>query len=413
MKTLALPDEEDVHMAVEAELQRRLGEPAGRLHTARSRNDQVALDLHLHVREQSAELLGSLAAWLDELAARAEKERDTLLPAYTHRQRAQPISAAYWLCAFGQMFVRDAQTFAFALDQVDVLPLGVGAIAGTTLPIDREHVRALLGFSRVSLNGLDTVGNRDFALDYSYATTRLMLHASRLSADVIDFATAEFGFLKLDGDIACGSSMMPQKKNPDVFELIRGKSGRAIGNLMSLLTMVKGLPGGYLRDLQEDRAPLLETAPLAKGVLAMLRTCLPRIAFDGERTRAALVSDYTQATDIAEALVKKGLPFRAAYQAVGSLVRECQTQGLPLGKATLEMAKQIHEAFDSTVMASAEPLGSVGRKVSIGSTGPAAVEGQIAALREAAVSARARAARVPKLGALFNTLRELDPGVKP
>jgi len=403
--SLALPDEEDVHMAVEAELSRRAGEPAGRLHTARSRNDQVALDLHLHVREQCAELLSSLAGFLDALATRAANEKDTLLPAYTHRQRAQPISAAYWLCAYGQMFARDAQALSFALDQVDVLPLGVGAIAGTTLGIDRELVRTLLGFSRVSMNGLDTVGNRDFALDFSYATTRLLLHASRMSADVIDFATAEFGFVKLDGDIACGSSMMPQKKNPDVFELIRGKSARAIGNLMSLLTTVKGLPGGYLRDLQEDRAPLLECGPLARGVVSMLALCLPRIAFDSERTQAALLSDYTQATDLAEALVKKGVPFRTAYTMVGALVRKLQQQGLPLAQVTLEQAQAVSPAFDRDVLACANPLSSIGRKLSVGSTGPAAVDAQIGSVREAATAAAARAAKVPRLATLFDALK--------
>src|SRR5205823_4215965 len=194
--------------AVEAELQRRVGDAAGRLHTARSRNDQVALDLHLHVREQCAEILSALSSWLLEIAARAEGEKETLMPSYTHRQRAMPISAAYWLCAYGQMFARDVQAFSFVLEQVDALPLGVGAVAGTSLPIDREQVRTLLGFSRVTLNGLDTVGNRDFALDYSYAVARMLLHASRLATDVIDFSTAEFGFLQLDGEIACGSSMM-------------------------------------------------------------------------------------------------------------------------------------------------------------------------------------------------------------
>jgi argininosuccinate lyase len=399
-------DEEDVHMAVEAELARRAGEPAGRLHTARSRNDQVALDLHLHVREQCALVLDALGGLLDELASRAEAERDTLLPAYTHRQRAIPISAAYWLCAYGAMFARDAETFAFALGQVDQLPLGVGAIAGTSLPIDRDHVRARLGFSRLSANGLDTVGNRDFALDFTYAVTRLMLHGSRLAADLIDFATAEFGFLTLDGSIACGSSMMPQKKNPDVFELIRGKSSRALGNHVSMLTMVKGLPGGYLRDLQEDRAPLLETGPLARSVVEMLRLSLPRVQFDVEACKAALLEDYTQATDLAEALVKKGLPFRAAYQAVGALVTKAKAQGLPLAKVSPELAREVNPAFDAEVLECLDPLGSVGRKVSAGSTGPAAVAVQIAALRDAARAARATAAKVPRLDQLFQSLKE-------
>jgi argininosuccinate lyase len=203
--------------------------------------------------------------------------------------------------------------------------------------------------------------------------------------------------------------MMPQKKNPDVFELIRGKSGRAVGNLVSLLTTVKGLPGGYLRDLQEDRAPLLETGPLARGVVSMLRLCLPRIAFDAERTKGAVLGDYTQATDLAEALVKKGLAFRAAYTAVGALVRKCQEQGLPLAKVTLTMAQAVNPAFDADVLACADPLGSMGRKSSIGSTGPVAVDAQIAAVREAARSASARAAKVPRLASLFENLKKETP----
>ncbi|HEY4770178.1 MAG TPA: argininosuccinate lyase, partial [Myxococcales bacterium] len=248
-----LPDEEDVHMAVETLLSRALGEQAGMLHTARSRNDQIALDLRLHVREQSATALQELSTLLGALAGRAERERDTLLPGYTHRQRAQPVSAAYYFCAWGAMFARDLELLRAAA--APEMPLGVGALAGTSLPIDREMVRKLLRFDRLTANGLDTVGDRDFALDFAYAAARTLLHASRVATDVIDFCTAEFGYLHLDDQIAMGSSMMPQKRNPDLFELIRGKCGRAIGNLNSLLVTMKGLPGGYNRDLQEDRQP--------------------------------------------------------------------------------------------------------------------------------------------------------------
>ena len=224
--TLVLAEEEDVHMAVEAELTRVLGERAGLLHTARSRNDQVALDLRLHVREQVAETLGVLATLLEGLVARAEAERATLLPSYTHRQRAQPISLAYQLCGYGAMFSRDVDALGFVLEGASAMPLGVGAIGGTSLPIDREVTRELLRFPRLTLNGLDTVGDRDFALDFAYMAMRSLLHASRVATDFFDFASPEFGFVKLDGEIACGSSMMPQKRNPDVFELIRGKADR-------------------------------------------------------------------------------------------------------------------------------------------------------------------------------------------
>ena len=404
--TLQLPDEEDVHMAVEGLLAKRLGEPAGLLHSARSRNDQVALDLRLHVREQCAEILAALSTWVQYLADRAEQEIDTVLPSYTHRQRAMPISLGYLMSAYGAMFARDLDAFGFALSQVDASPLGVGAIAGTSLPTDRNIPRELLRFSALTLNGLDTVGDRDFALDYTYAATKLMLHASRISTDMVDFTTAEFGYAKLDGEIACGSSMMPQKRNPDVFELVRGKSGRAVGNLVSLLVAVKGLPAGYNRDLQEDRGPLLETGALVRSVLSILQLSLPRVSFDKEKSRKAVEGDMMQATDVAEGLVKKGIPFRQAYKIVGSLVRRCQELGIGLGQVTPDIASAIDPRLEGDVLATLKALDSVGRKVSIGSTGPDAVRQQIQHLREVAESARARAAAVPRLSSLFNDLKE-------
>ncbi|MDX2010983.1 MAG: argininosuccinate lyase [Myxococcaceae bacterium] len=402
--TLVLPDEEDVHMAVEVELNRTIGAPAALLHSARSRNDQVATDLRLHVRDAVGGALTSLCGLIDELVARAKRDGALLLPSYTHRQRAQPISLGYWLASYGAAFLRDAQAFAFALDQADALALGSGAISGSSLGIDRDITRGLLGFSRLTLNGLDTVGERDFALDYLYATARFLVHASRLSTDFIDFTTSEFGFASLSGDISMGSSMMPQKKNPDVFELIRGKSGRAVGNLMGLLTTVKGLPGGYNRDLQEDRGPLLETRPLLHGVLSVLRLSLPHVTFHPERCRAGLDEGFTQATDLAEALVKKGMPFRVAYKHVGALVRKCQELGLPLTKATVELAKSIDPAIDAEALAVLEPSGAVARKLSAGSTGPKAVEAQLSALTSQASALAEKAKTVPGLTALFEQL---------
>ena len=397
----ALPPEEDVHMAVEARLTAELGPAAGLLHTARSRNDQVALDLRLHVREQCALALGELGALLALLSERAAAEIDTLLPSYTHRQRAQPVSAAYMLCGWGAMLGRDVDALRFVLEQADALPLGVGAIAGTSLPIDREATRRLLRFSRTTPNGMDTVGDRDFALDFAYAAARCLVHIGRIAADVIDFATAEFGLVRLDGEIACGSSMMPQKKNPDVFELLRGKAGRAVGNLVALFTVLKGLPGGYNRDLQEDRQPLLETGPLLRGALGALAFALPRVRFDPARGRAALEADYTQATDLAEALAMRGVPFRTAYQAVGALVRRCQERGLPLERATPELLHEAHPLLEGIPVDAAS---SVDRKRSAGGTGPASVRAQIASLAERAAQARALSASVPRLDSLFAEL---------
>jgi len=403
---LRLPAEEDVHMAVEAELSARIGEVAGRLHTARSRNDQVALDLRLHVRDQIATLLEGVARLLELLVARAEEEGDLLLPAYTHRQRAQPIRLAYWLAAYGSMFARDVDAFVFAFEQTDLLPLGVGAVAGTGLPIDRETTRRLLRFADLTCNGLDTVGDRDFALDFTYAVARLLLHASRLAADVVDFASSEFGFVRLDGEIACGSSLMPQKRNPDVFELVRGKSARGIGNLVSLLALVKGLPGGYQRDLQEDRAAILESGPMAVSVLGILVRALPHVHFDREACLAALREDYTQATDLAEALVARGLPFREAYRKVGELVHACQKRGLPLERVEPALARTIDPRFDDEVLAAASVESSVERKVSRGSTGPIGVAHQIEFMWDAAQRAREEAARIPTVEQLFESLRE-------
>jgi argininosuccinate lyase len=402
--TLVLPDEEDVHMAVEVELNRTIGSPAALLHSARSRNDQVATDLRLHVRDSVATALTALCALIDEVVERAKKDGGILMPSYTHRQRAQPISLGYWLASYGAAFLRDAQAFAFALDQADALALGSGAISGTSLPIDREITKSLLGFSRLTLNGLDTVGERDFALDYLYATARFFVHASRLSTDLVDFTTSEFGFATLSGEISMGSSMMPQKKNPDVFELIRGKSGRAIGNLMGLLTTVKGLPGGYNRDLQEDRGPLLETKPMLHGVVSVLRLSLPHVTFHPEKCRVGLDEGFTQATDLAEALVKKGMPFRKAYMAAGALVKRVQEKGITLRAASVELAQSVDLAFDASVLSVLEPAGAVARKASAGSTGPAAVEATLVTLEQQAHELGARATGVPRLASLFKAL---------
>ena len=403
-----LSAEEDVHMAVEARIAARLGERAGLLHTARSRNDQVALDLRLHVRDQCARSLEEIALLAKALAARARAEPETVLPSYTHRQRAQPISLAYLLCGYGAMFVRDAEALRFVLQGCGALPLGVGAIAGTSFPIDREMVRKLLRFERLTSNGLDTVGDRDFALDFAYATARSLLHASRVATDMVDFSSAEFGYARLDGDIACGSSMMPQKRNPDLFEIIRGKSGQAVGNLTSLLVTLKGLPGGYNRDLQEDRAPLLETGPLLTSVLGMLRLGLEHVRFDPVRTLAAVESDFMQATDLAGALAQKGVPFRTAYQAVGRLVRACQERGLPLAKATPEMAREADPRIDAEVLRACDPRASIGRKRNAGGTGPDSVQAQIAALEADAEKASAAAKAVPRLDDLFSDLSKTE-----
>jgi argininosuccinate lyase len=395
-----LPEEEDVHMSVETLLSRALGETAGMLHTARSRNDQVALDLRLHVREQCAVALDELAGLVGDLAGRAARERDTLLPGYTHRQRAQPVSAAYYFCAWGAMFARDLAGLAAAVPRE--MPLGVGALGGTSMPVDRELVRSLLRFESTTANGLDTVGDRDFALDFAYLAARTLLHASRVATDVIDFCTAEFGYVRLDDQIAMGSSMMPQKRNPDLFELIRGKCGRAVGNLDALMVTLKGLPGGYNRDLQEDRQPLLETGPLLVSVVKMLRLGLSRVRFDPERGRAALDDGATAATDVAEALAQKGVPFRTAYKLTGALVRKCMDAGVPLSRAPLAMAREIDPRFDEQVLRAADASAAVARKRNDGGTGPQSIDRQIAALKARSTVPM----KLPRLAELFEELKE-------
>jgi argininosuccinate lyase len=375
---LQLPDgEEDVHMAVEQELGRRLGPLAARLHTARSRNDQVALDLRLHVRDRGAALLRALASLVGSLAERAAAEKDVLLPAYTHRQRAQPVSAAFLVAAWATAVVRAAETLVFALDRIE-MPLGSGACSGSSLPIDRALVAGLFSPWTPTRNALHTVADRDFALDWTWAVARVLLALGRIAADVVDFATSEFGLVRLDGAIAAGSSMMPQKKNPDVFELVRGKSGRAVGNVVAMLTLMKGLASGYNRDQQEDRLPLLEAGPLALGCVRVLSLALPHVTFDGDRGARALGDGFTQATDLAEALVRRGVPFREAYKAVGRLVALAVDEGIPLRAVDTHRAQAVHPALDADALRALDPAAAVAAKESLGGTGPRAVDAQIA-----------------------------------
>jgi argininosuccinate lyase len=304
------------------------------------------------------------------------------------------------LCAWASQLLRGAECLGFALGRADRLALGSGACSGSSLPIDRTLTAWLLGYARPTLNALDTVGDRDFALDYTWGATRVLIALSRLSTDVIDYATSEFAYVKLDGSIAAGSSMMPQKKNPDVFELVRGQSSRAIGNVMALLTLVKGLPNGYNRDLQEDRASLLSTGPLLRGALDAVSLALPHVTFDGVRSAAALADGSTQATDLAEALVRRGVPLREAYKAVGALVRRAIDDGVPLSQIDPAVATSLHPALDADALRALEPAAAMRAKESIGGTGPRSVGEQVEALRGEAESLAAIAANTPTLSTL-------------
>jgi argininosuccinate lyase len=388
---LDLPgDEEDIHMAVEAELTRRLGPVSARLHTARSRNDQVALELRLHVRDRGASLLREVAALVGSLADRAAREKDVILPAYTHRQRAQPVSAAFLVASWGVGLAQAAETVAFTLDRIE-MPLGSGACSGTSLPIDRRLVARLFAPWEPTRNALHTVGDRDFALDWTWSSARVVLALSRIATDLVDFATSEFGLVRLDGAIAAGSSMMPQKKNPDVFELVRGKSARAVGNVVAMLALMKGLASGYNRDQQEDRLPLLEAGPLALGCTRVLLRALPHVAFDVGRGAAAVSGGFTQATDLAEALVRRGVPFRDAYKAVGKLVALAVDAGVTLTALDEAQARTIHPALDERTLSVLDPKAAVEAKESLGGTGPRAVDAQIGWLRERAAALHEKA----------------------
>jgi argininosuccinate lyase len=388
---LDLPaDEEDVHMAVEAELSKRLGAVAARLHTARSRNDQVALDLRLHVRDRGSALVSVASHLVGALADRAAQEKDVLLPAYTHRQRAQPVSAAFLIASWAMGIARATETVIFALERIE-MPLGSGACSGTSLPIDRAFVARLFAPWGATRNALDTVGDRDFALDWTWGTARVVLALSRMATDVIDFATKEFALVTLGGEIATGSSMMPQKRNPDVFELVRGKSARAVGGVVAMLTLMKGLASGYNRDQQEDRLPLLEAGPLAIGCARAMLLALPHVVFDKMRGSQALNDGSTQATDLAEALVKRGVPFREAYKAVGRLVALAVEEGKELRVLDPSKARAIHAAFDAQSLRALDAATAVAAKESLGGTGPRSVDAQITWLRERASFLSAKA----------------------
>jgi len=313
------------------------------------------------------------------------------------------------LCGYGMMFGRDVDLLAYVLESLDRSPLGVGAIAGIGLPTDRDLVRQWLGFSRLTENGLDTVGDRDFALDLSYAAARCQVHASRVAADMIDFASSEFGFVKLSDRIACGSSLMPQKKNPDLFELIRGKAGRSVGNLMQLFTILRGLPTGYQRDLQEDRASVLGAGPGMIAVLEALRTGLAEVVFDGARGRAIIEAEQMQAVDVAEGLVKAGLPFRRAYQAVGKAVAGLRAEGKGLAQVTKTHFPELSDAAVQAALAARDPIAAIERKESAGGTGPHSVEVQIASLKAKAAESRKRAEAIPGLEALMKGLKGVQP----
>jgi argininosuccinate lyase len=321
---------EDVHMNIEHALIRKIGDTGGKLHTARSRNDQVALDVRLYLRDEIKEILKLIRGFQKVLVSAAEKNFGAVMPGYTHLQRAQPVLLSHHLLAYYEMLERDRTRFEDCLKRVNVMPLGSAALAGTTLPVDRKYVARLLKFPAVSENSIDAVSDRDFIVEFISASSILMIHLSRFSEELIIWNSEEFGFIEVPDAYSTGSSIMPQKKNPDVLELTRGRTGRVYGNLMSLLTIMKGLPLAYNRDMQEDKEPLFDTVDTVKSCLSVLAGMMPRAKFRKKIMEKATEAGFLTATDIAEYLVTKGMPFRDAHGVAGRIVRYCIDSGKTL-----------------------------------------------------------------------------------
>jgi len=372
-------DNEDIHMNIEALLIEEIGEPAKRLHTARSRNDQVATDLRLWIKEEIIRIETALTGVRAALVRLAKEHTDTLMPGYTHLQHAQPVSFAFHLMAWYQMFTRDADRFWDAYRRADVLPLGSGALAGVPYPVDRELTADLLGFPEISKNAMDAVSDRDFALDYIYAAAVAMMHLSRCCEELILWSSQEFAFIEMDDSYSTGSSIMPQKKNPDMAELIRGKTGRVYGDLVSLLTTMKGLPLAYNKDMQEDKEPLFDAADTLRSCLTVFRGMIETLTVRPEAMREAAKKGYMNATDAADYLVSKGVPFRQAHEIVGKLVAYCAEKGIALEDADLELLQQINPAFEEDFYARVSLTACMNAKQSAGSTAEADVKQQIAA----------------------------------
>ncbi|MGN0590617.1 argininosuccinate lyase [Ruminococcus sp.] len=371
------PTAEDIHMFVEAELTKRLGDVGKRLHTARSRNDQVALDIRLYLREEMGEIRGLIAKLLHTLCDLAQQHLDTVMPGYTHLQRAQPITLGHHLMAYAQMLLRDYDRLVDTEKRMNYCPLGSCALAGTTYPIDRQQTARLLGFTAPMANSLDGVSDRDSCVELANALALLMTHLSRFSEEIILWCSWEFKFIELDDAYATGSSIMPQKKNPDITELIRGKTGRVVGDLTTLLAMLKGLPLAYNKDMQEDKEAIFDAIDNVKLCLRTFTPMLATMRVLKDNMRAAAARGFINATDCADYLVKKGLPFRDAYKITGTLVAACIDQGLTLETLPLESYKAMHPLFEEDVYQAINLDTCVRERRSEGGPAPESVQRQI------------------------------------
>ncbi|MBY0124085.1 argininosuccinate lyase [Bacillus sp. S/N-304-OC-R1] len=360
---------EDIHLNLESYLTELVGPVGGKLHTARSRNDQVATDMHLYLRNQVGVILELIEEMQQALLEQAQANVETVMPGYTHLQRAQPISFAHHLMAYFWMLQRDKERFTESVKRINVSPLGAGALAGTTFPIDRHLSAELLGFNGIYENSLDAVSDRDFILEFLSDSSMLMMHLSRLSEEFILWSSQEFKFIELDDSFATGSSIMPQKKNPDMAELIRGKTGRVYGNLMGLLTVLKGLPLAYNKDMQEDKEGMFDTAKTVTGSLKIFAGMIRTMTVNKNRMDMATKTDFSNATELADYLSSKGIPFREAHEIVGKLVLTCVNKGCYLADLSLEEFVEAHPLFEDDIYEVLDPVTAVKRRNSAGGTG--------------------------------------------
>lgn len=375
------PRWEDIHLNVERRLIRKVGPLGGKLHTGRSRNDQVALDMRMYFRDQTRRCLQRLSTLVNSLLDLAEKHHTVIMPGYTHTRRAQPLLLAHHLLAYAEMFLRDQARFQDLFPRLNQCPLGAGALAGTAYPLDRQFVARALGFAGVCRNSVDAVSDRDYLLEFGAAAAITMIHLSRLMEELILWSGEEFGFLDLPDEFTTGSSMMPNKKNPDACELVRGKTGRVLGALMALFTVMKGTPLAYNRDFQEDKEGMFDAADTLLHCLEITAALLPGVTVHADRMRQAAEQGFILATDLADYLVKKGLPFRQAHQVVGRIVRHCLNQGRILSDLTLSELKKFSPRFQKDVAAVLSLEASLRARAVIGGTAPARVRREIVRLR--------------------------------
>ncbi len=376
------PKHEDIHMNIEKLLTDRIGEAGKKLHTARSRNDQVAVDTKLYLKEQISDIKNQLTSLLETLVNLAGENLSAIMPGYTHLQHAQPVTLAHHLMAYFEMFKRDMGRLDDCLRRMDESPLGSCALAAATYPIDRKLTAGLLGFAGYTMNSLDGVSDRDYAIEFAAASSVIMMHLSRFCEELILWSTNEFGFVEMDDAYSTGSSIMPQKKNPDAAELIRGKTGRVYGNLLGLLTVMKGLPLAYNKDMQEDKESIFDTVDTVKGCLSIFIPMLSTLRFNRERMYAAVNNGFINATDVADYLAKKGVPFRTAHGIVGQLVLHCSEKGLLLGQLSLDEYRKISPVFQEDIMDIIKPENCVNARNIPGGPAPGQVEKHIRQARD-------------------------------